>query len=54
MSDEEAMAKFLEENTLMRQETEGPDFAFSMVFEAEEGHMYNWGCMCTSLNPSNP
>jgi len=25
-----------------------------MTFTAEEGHIYDWGCLCTSLNPGNP
>jgi hypothetical protein len=25
-----------------------------MTFTAEEGHIYDWGCFCTSLNPGSP
>jgi len=50
MTEEEFNAAF----TTKRATTAAPDFAFSHTFVAEEGHIYDWGCFCTSMSPGSP
>lgn len=48
------MADFLAAYTAKRATTASPDFAFSHTFVGEEGHVYKWGCYCTSMSPGSP
>jgi len=46
--------EWLAAHTVKRATTATPDFAFSHTFTTDEGKIYEWGCLCTSLSPGAP